>query len=357
MTDALTDVVIRNSEASSLREKNRLVRVRKDAQERLKRLSDFENDVTSYDMAYARRVAGVIGGIAELIKENPPTEKEKYQEILTKYSIRSNDDFLSIKTGYVSEANIVELSEKYPDEFSINDALVNEIKEQGKDDGLSLPTLTYACRIETGRVLVQLGGNSATIDPSQFPRMLMYCESSIKKFSRELDKFSRTSEIIVSYISKIKEYINTGISAINTRIEDLEEDILSISKLKREDPEYLERDISNQMLIAIAITISIFAGIMASVMWAIIKLATAENKNQDETTRFTYPIFLELVTVFVLTVTILILGLTNKLENEALAALIGGISGYVLGRIKQSSEKQAVAATPPPSPAPPQPVV
>ncbi|RDC62881.1 hypothetical protein [Adhaeribacter pallidiroseus] len=43
----------------------------------------------------------------------------------------------------------------------------------------------------------------------------------------------------------------------------------------------------------------------------------------------------EIITVFLLTSTILLLGLTDKLNSEILGTLIGGISGFVLGRAVQ----------------------
>lgn len=49
----------------------------------------------------------------------------------------------------------------------------------------------------------------------------------------------------------------------------------------------------------------------------------------------------EIITVFLLTSTILVLGITDKLNPDILGTLIGGISGYVLGRsFKSSNERQ-----------------
>jgi outer membrane murein-binding lipoprotein Lpp len=47
---------------------------------------------------------------------------------------------------------------------------------------------------------------------------------------------------------------------------------------------------------------------------------------------FSSKLILELLTVYILVSTILILGLANRLQNEVLGTLLGGISGYVLGR-------------------------
>jgi hypothetical protein len=60
-------------------------------------------------------------------------------------------------------------------------------------------------------------------------------------------------------------------------------------------------------------------------------------------------ILLELITVFLLTTTILLLGIGGKIEKEVLGTLLGGISGYVLGR---SLRLNRPPQTPPPPPPP-----
>lgn len=60
-----------------------------------------------------------------------------------------------------------------------------------------------------------------------------------------------------------------------------------------------------------------------------------ENKNRDDNTDRndkTRKILLDIATVLLLTMTILILGLSNMLNSDVLGTLLGGISGYVLNR-------------------------
>lgn len=66
------------------------------------------------------------------------------------------------------------------------------------------------------------------------------------------------------------------------------------------------------------------------------KITGTRIKHLDD---FSYLLFLEMMTVFLLTGTILILGIANKIDEQGLTALIGGISGYVLGRIRAAHEK------------------
>ena len=61
------------------------------------------------------------------------------------------------------------------------------------------------------------------------------------------------------------------------------------------------------------------------------------NKNkveQDQQRESSQNVLLEISTVLLLTMSILILGLSGKIQSDVLGTLIGGISGYVLNRIR-----------------------
>ncbi|WP_172298407.1 hypothetical protein [Pseudoruegeria sp. HB172150] len=144
-------------------------------------------------------------------------------------------------------------------------------------------------------------------------------------------------------------FLNAAIADLDTLSKELETDSARMQSdltevRKRRDDAILQAQISaretipREMVYTIIATLLVFAVILTSVMYSIIRLSSAKDENEYLNKSRSYPIFLELVTVFVLTVTILILGLANKIQNEALAALIGGISGYVLGRIKQDGK-------------------
>jgi hypothetical protein len=73
-------------------------------------------------------------------------------------------------------------------------------------------------------------------------------------------------------------------------------------------------------------------------------------------------LLLELLTVFLLVASILILGLAERIEQNSLGTLIGGISGFVLGRSFSRAGEAGGPLPPPPStqvsslPPPPSPV-
>ncbi len=61
-------------------------------------------------------------------------------------------------------------------------------------------------------------------------------------------------------------------------------------------------------------------------------------------------IVLDLITVFLLTTTTLMLGLSDRLNSEVLGTLLGGISGYVLGRGTQAMRPANAAPATRPTP-------
>lgn len=97
--------------------------------------------------------------------------------------------------------------------------------------------------------------------------------------------------------------------------------------------------ISDSAKSVIAYTLIGWGAIIGIVVIAIIALKWIDHRHNSIAGTFSYALFLEMVTVFLLTGAILILGIAGKLNQEGLAALIGGISGYVLGRLKGGDDK------------------
>jgi hypothetical protein len=64
---------------------------------------------------------------------------------------------------------------------------------------------------------------------------------------------------------------------------------------------------------------------------------------------------LQFVTLFSLVIAIILFGVLKILEGRELAALLGGLSGYILGRGGISRQPGGTAASPPPPPGPPAP--
>lgn len=122
---------------------------------------------------------------------------------------------------------------------------------------------------------------------------------------------------------------------IRRQVVELQQREIEIQAQKVEvQREIAEELVSKRSERLIVYTLLAWSAIIALVIVAILRLSKAQNTGTGKQA-VNYPMFLELVTVFVLTASILILGLAGKIGDEALAALIGGISGYVLGRLSE----------------------
>src|SRR5262249_27786272 len=69
---------------------------------------------------------------------------------------------------------------------------------------------------------------------------------------------------------------------------------------------------------------------------------------------FASGILVEIITVLLLTMSVLILGLANRIQGEVLGTLLGGISGYVLNRFR---DKKSGETSPEPAPKQAQPAL
>ena len=156
----------------------------------------------------------------------------------------------------------------------------------------------------------------------------------------KMQLFSSAIGLLDGVFRNTTERENSIIESLGVLRERIAE-IRQVVSERRDTLEEQRREITPEMFQMITVTLLVFAAIMTAVMFSIIRLSKPSSDNEVIDKSITYPIFLELVTVFVLTVTILILGLANKMDDQALAALIGGISGYVLGRMNKTGNNNA----------------
>lgn len=148
----------------------------------------------------------------------------------------------------------------------------------------------------------------------------------VSKEQFEIDKRS-----LSEYLSKRIGFIDGKISSLNAEIENFQTQINSL--IANKEKEENEKEEIDQILITIALPA---LGVLMILLMLIPRFYKSEELHL---TIFTSGVLLELFTVFLLTSTILILGLGDKIKNEVLGTLLGGISGYVLGRTMASSNK------------------
>jgi len=94
-----------------------------------------------------------------------------------------------------------------------------------------------------------------------------------------------------------------------------------------------------------------FAGLVALVIGGFFVLSY-----RDDVVRraiFSSESGIQFLTLFSVVIAIILFGIIGILESKELAALLGGLSGYILGRVTSApSNQQAPSAAPPPAPAP-----
>lgn len=155
---------------------------------------------------------------------------------------------------------------------------------------------------------------------------LDYLSSLVSEDQFELDKSS-----LSEYYSKKIGFIDGKISSLNTEVENYQSQINRLIQNKT------NKESKKQEIDQILITVALPAlGVLMILLMLIPRFYRSEELHL---TIFTSGVLLELFTVFLLTSTILILGLGDKIKSEVLGTLLGGISGYVLGRTMSVGNK------------------
>jgi len=167
---------------------------------------------------------------------------------------------------------------------------------------------------------------------------LKSCRDSV---SRRGELVSAYESILSKYSIKLRDLTKKALDAAQAKFTETKDKAKQLSEQEAHaDAVFKSRDktlIDNSAKDVILTTLIAWTIIIALVIAAVLTVGwfhVAKAANSERQGVFNYSIFIEMMTVFILTATIMILGLGGKLNSEALAALIGGISGYVLGRMK-----------------------
>lgn len=166
-------------------------------------------------------------------------------------------------------------------------------------------------------------------------------------FSKDLITFKSIEEVEAfkeifsgsTLFPKIKNLENS-LSDLSEKIDieinnrDAALDKLLNSKLKIE--EELEDENNNINRLAIQYGLPLFCGTIIILFLGPFIIRAFSTKSDLDS--YSPSVLLELITVLLLTMSILILGLGKQIEGEVLGTLLGGISGYVLNRIRSKHD-------------------
>lgn len=151
----------------------------------------------------------------------------------------------------------------------------------------------------------------------------------IKSFNTE-EKFSKLKFIYNSNIDLLLEEVKRENESVTTKVEELTNKA-SVIYDQLETKEERQSKIDQTLVWTLPVY-----GILILAILMIPRLYRGNKELQAQI--FSSGLILELITVYLLTATILILGIAGKIEPEVLGTLIGGISGYVLGRALKSGK-------------------
>lgn len=152
-------------------------------------------------------------------------------------------------------------------------------------------------------------------------------EQEITKF---IDACAKAFEKMISGLYSNESQLNKEISKekikLGVEVETLPEKISQLQSVRDEIENILDTNDNLSEKITES-TIPIVGILLLALL-----LAPRLYKEHIQAEILSSKLTLELITVYILVTTILILGLANRIENEVLGTLLGGISGYVLGR-------------------------
>lgn len=302
-----------------------------------------------------KAIVDKVNQLNTLLKESSPdaskivTVFNDASDIYNSSNLRFDDLDLSFNVAYVNRDGKKKIESIYDivrDNASADAAVVGEIKKEIEDHEEKKKALDYGDLLECDRFLVLQKGESPSYEKikSEFPK----CFQAI---SNQSDDYSNYISDYAAKVDGIVKSISTYISDLKTQADNnkkkTQENRIKLRELQERDAVESKNVIDQSAIRVITNTLIAWAGIITLVVGAIIALAwfkyryqkTADNSEGDG--EFSYILFLEIMTVFLLTGAILILGLAAKIDNQGLAALIGGISGYVLGRMRSGSEIKA----------------
>jgi hypothetical protein len=161
----------------------------------------------------------------------------------------------------------------------------------------------------------------------------------MKDFLRKL-----SNQNIDSYNEECKKLYSKNKSTILSLEEENKSNIEKIQKLLKEyklKKKENNRDINEWGIktglpwFCVTVLVLFLSTVIYNSKWKKSNPTTIENNGNTE---HLSKVLIEVITVLLLTLTILILGLSNILKENVLGTLIGGIAGYILNRTKDTTK-------------------
>ena len=146
------------------------------------------------------------------------------------------------------------------------------------------------------------------------------------------------SSTISKVISQLKAIVSDEISLTKKTKEQAEKELRSLNSIRLKIYEKQTEQETQINGLAIKLGLPLFCATI--LLLFLVPGFKKKSDSQGESKPGSQNVLLEISTVLLLTMSILILGLSDKIKGDVLGTLIGGISGYVLNRINSRNDSQ-----------------
>lgn len=305
------------------------------------------DDITSKNENMSRNVLqSKIEELNDQIDEKKESKKElkKLQdEFAIFYSVFENSLKISIDASQLSKELEDFIKTKNEQSFyRLADICFKDINALR----MGINTLTRESKsVELQNLQFELKGNLGIADSF----FVNYDDNGEIKSISDVSKLKETFS--VENITKRKNEIQQSVSVfkaqMKTKIDKIDEDLKKLNSEKYSLLDKLENKIDTTETIfkwGFPVFI-VFILILYLIPLLLFKNRSPVEKEKDGelviySSIYGTGLIVEIITIFLLTSTILLLGLTDKISSEILGTLIGGISGYVLGKSFKGRAKE-----------------
>jgi hypothetical protein len=237
-------------------------------------------------------------------KSLPSSFEIEFQDDDDKVNFKKLRDFLSKKKNLLNLLNNAEIDTYVnPNDINNNDLYIKNLTNflEGKTDNNLVITIEDLNNIYNYKV-------DASYDKFYKLKDLKNYLEDYKKKKIEYEKKNIENEFLLKNIEIVNQDINTCQNQIDTAL----------------DPENRKQEFKTTMSICFVILI----GILLISFFLIVYLRSDQNLSKDLLGGYG----LQFITLFVLIIAIILFGILDILKGSELAAMLSGISGYILGK-------------------------
>jgi predicted nucleic acid-binding Zn-ribbon protein len=224
-----------------------------------------------------------------------------------------------------SQQNLATLDDSEPKfRYPSKDALTNEQKRlneflQSANARLDAAEKLKLTETDIEKLRAQVSSYRANL--GNLDEEIANYDENLKKFTNQKAEWDSRRDAMGNLIADIQTALPVGaanLASLNRQLSEADEKIASL---------FGQNDASNKFKTTMS---EVFAGLVALVIIGFFFIAVRDNTVRRAI--FSNESGIQFITLFALVIAIILFGIVDILEGKELAALLGGLSGYILGR-------------------------